>query len=452
MLEADKNRLLTQVGPGTPMGNLLRRYWMPIAAVDEFDTLAVKPVRLFGEDLVLYKDLSGNFGLVERHCPHRRADLSYGFVENCGLRCNYHGWLWDRDGACLEQPFDDTAHPGTRFRDNVKVLAYPVEARYGLLWAYMGPAPAPLIPNYETFLWPNGFKQIVFAHVPCNWLQGQENSIDPVHFEWMHRNWSVRLAGELGPYAPKHLKLGFDEFEHGFVYRRITEDTDENDLLWTIGRVCLWPNALFTGNHFEWRVPIDDENTLSVMWHFARVPKESEPFEQSAIPSWTGPVKDPLTGRWITSHVMNQDFVAWTGQGAIADRTKEHLGPSDRGVIMLRKRFFDDLEAIERGEDPKAIVRDPAKNVRIDMPIAVRRFNEEGLTRAEMLASPQAFSFKRYIFQVGQPEHVRLAYEAAMGFEIEDGRSEAARAEALLLLAYNPTTERGVPSSAASGD
>ena len=448
MLEESKNRLLTQVGPGTPMGNLLRRYWMPFAAVDEMEATPVKAVRLLGEDLVLYKDLSGAYGLVDRHCPHRRADMSYGFVEQCGIRCNYHGWRFDRDGRCLEQPFEDAALPEARFRDKVTIAAYPVEAKAGLLWAYLGPQPAPLVPNYEPFLWPNGFKQIVFAHVPCNWLQGQENSIDPVHFEWMHRNWSIRLAGKTGPYAPKHLKLGFDEFEHGFTYRRITEDTDENDLLWTIGRVCLWPNALFTGNHFEWRVPIDDENMLSVMWHFARIPTESEPFEQTTIPSWWGPVKDELTGRWITSHVMNQDFVAWVGQGAVADRTKEHLGASDRGVIAIRKRFLDDLERIERGEDPKAIVRDPAQNVRINLPIPVRRLVEQGLTRAQMLAHPQAHSFKRYIFQVGQPEKVRLAYEAAMGFETDD----MLKPEALLEVAYRPTTERGVPATAASGD
>ena len=100
MLDHSKNQLLTQVGPGTPMGDLLRRYWMPIAAVSEFEDKSIKPVRLMGEDLTLYKDLSGTFGLVDRHCPHRRADISYGFVEQCGLRCNYHGWLFDQDGRC----------------------------------------------------------------------------------------------------------------------------------------------------------------------------------------------------------------------------------------------------------------------------------------------------------------------------------------------------------------
>ncbi|RYH42592.1 MAG: aromatic ring-hydroxylating dioxygenase subunit alpha, partial [Alcaligenaceae bacterium] len=105
MLSEEKNRLLTQVGPGTPMGKLLRRYWMPVAGVSEFDNRSTKPLRLMGEDLVLYKDLSGTFGLVDRRCAHRRADLAYGMVEQCGLRCNYHGWRFDENGKCLEQPF-----------------------------------------------------------------------------------------------------------------------------------------------------------------------------------------------------------------------------------------------------------------------------------------------------------------------------------------------------------
>jgi 5,5'-dehydrodivanillate O-demethylase len=416
MLEKEKNELLTQVGPGTPMGNLLRRYWMPIAAVSEFETRTVKPVRLMGEDLVLYKDLSGTFGLVDRHCPHRRADLSYGFVEACGLRCNYHGWMFNEDGRCLEQPYDDLAHGEARFKEKVTIKAYPVEAKGGLLWAYLGPAPAPLVPTWEPFTYKNGFVQIVFAEVPCNWFQAQENSIDPVHFEWMHRNWSTRLRGQRGPYAPRHRKLAFDEFEYGYAYRRVTEDIDESDPLWTVGRVCLWPNALFTG-HFEWRVPVDDGNMLSVTWHFTRVPSEREPYVQESIPAWYGPIKDPLTGRWISSHVMNQDFIAWVGQGTVADRTKEHLAASDRGVTMIRKRFFEDLEAIARGEDPKAIVRDPAKNVRIDLPIVDRKLMIEGAPLKAMLDSSYAIQLRGYIFQVGQPEEVRRAFVEAIGYD-----------------------------------
>jgi 5,5'-dehydrodivanillate O-demethylase len=423
MLSEALNQRLTQVGPGTPMGEYLRRYWHPIGAETQFEAPGAKAIRLFGEDLVLFKDLSGGFGLLERHCPHRRADLSYGFVEACGLRCNYHGWLYGADGRCLEQPYDDLANPQARFKEKISARAYPVRTLGGLLWAYMGPDPAPELPDWEPFSWTNGFVQIVFAQVPCNWLQAQENSIDPVHFEWMHTNWSVRLKGQTGPYGPRHLKVEFEEFEHGLIYKRVREDTDEQSDLWTVGRVALWPTGFYLGDHFEWRTPIDDETILSVTWAFSRVPREMEPYEQGPIPSWEGPIRG-ADGRWITSHVMNQDFVAWVGQGAVADRSKEHLGASDKGVLMMRRRFLAELDAVAKGESPKGLITDAAANVRVPLPAANRDFYVNGLPRAQMARHPTVGSpIRAYPFQAGQPEAVRLAFEAAMGF---DGAAAAA--------------------------
>ena len=149
MLSAEKNRLLCETGPGTPMGELLRRYWQPIAGAAELDSPGTKPVRVLGEDLVLYRDRAGSYGLVDRHCPHRRADMSYGFAEDRGLRCSYHGWQFDETGCCLHQPFEERAHPHARFKEKVAIKAYPVEAKAGLLWAYMGPPPAPLVPDWD---------------------------------------------------------------------------------------------------------------------------------------------------------------------------------------------------------------------------------------------------------------------------------------------------------------
>ena len=359
MLSSQRNKRLCETGPGTPMGELLRRYWQPIAGVSEFERQDTKGVRVMGEDLVLYCDREGNYGLVDRHCPHRRADLAYGFTEDRGLRCNYHGWLFDHSGACLHQPFEETRHPEGTFKDKVRIKAYPVAAKAGLLWAYLGPQPAPLLPDWDRF-YSRGYKQIVISEIPCNWFQCQENSIDPVHFEWLHANWSMVLRGQDGPRAPTHTRLGFDEFDYGFVYRRVRADTTEDDELWTTGRVCLWPNCLYVG-HFEWRVPIDDTSTLSVGWFIDELPGDA-PFEQRRIPCWHAPVRDEKTGRWIDTHVMNQDYIAWVGQGAIADRTLEHLGESDRGVIMLRKRMFDEMEAVAAGRDPLGTIRDPALN------------------------------------------------------------------------------------------
>lgn len=365
MLSQEENKKLMEVGPGTLMGELLRRYWMPVAAVAELDDNATKPVRLMGEDLVLYKDRGGTYGLIDQHCPHRRADLSYGFVEDCGLRCNYHGWLFDDTGRCLDQPFEEVTHPEAHYKDRIRIKAYRAEAKEGIVWAYMGPDPAPLVPDWDYYHI-NGYKQVIMSYIPCNWFQCQENSIDPVHFEWLHSNWSTRMSGQDGPYAPTHLKLGFDEFDYGFVYRRVREDTTEEDELWTTGRVCFWPNALYTG-FFEYRVPIDDENTLSFAFFNNPVPGE-EPFEQERIPYWYSPIKDEKTGRWISSHVMNQDFIAWVGQGTIAERESEHLGESDRGVIMMRKKMLEQAEVVADGGEPKGLIRDPALNQKVHLP------------------------------------------------------------------------------------
>jgi 5,5'-dehydrodivanillate O-demethylase len=396
MLSAEDNAALTRVGRGTPMGELLRRYWQPIAAVAQLDETPVLPVRLMGEDLVLYRDTRGRYGLLDRHCAHRRADLSCGIVEDRGLRCHYHGWLYDGGGRCLQQPFEEVVHPDGRFREKIALIAYPVEAKAGLLWAYLGPAPAPLVPDWDLYH-ETGYKQIVLAEIPCNWFQGQENSIDPVHFEWLHSNWSLALRGGDGPRAPGHLKLGFTEFEWGFVYRRVREDTTEADELWTVGRVCLWPNCLYTGK-FEWRVPVDDGTTLHVAWFNDALPG-SAPFVQDRIPYWQGPVTDPRTGRLITSHIMNQDFVAWVGQGRIADRTREHLGESDRGIILLRRRLLEEAAMVARGGDPKAVIRDPARNVRIPLP-RTRRLTGVPAGAAEP-DGPRPM-----IFHAGQPREI----------------------------------------------
>ena len=221
--------------------------------------------------------------------------------------------------------------------------------------------------------------------------------------------------GRNGPYAPHHVKVDFSEFEYGFQYKRIRTDTSEQDELWTVGRVCLWPNALFTGNHIEYRVPVDDENTLSINWAFSRVPKEREPYVQNRIPTWQGPIADEKTGRWITSHVMNQDFVTWVGQGPDRRPSQEYLGPSDRGIVMIRRRFLRDLEAVARGEDPKAVIRDPAVNHSIRLPVADAG-RCRGLTRAEMLRDPLSRRGLKANLSDGQPPEVRDAFLAAMGF------------------------------------
>jgi 5,5'-dehydrodivanillate O-demethylase len=415
VLSVEKNRLLTQVGPGTPMGEYLRRYWQPIAGASELDANPIKAMRLLGEDLVLYKDQGGRYGLVDRHCPHRRADLSYGFVEEEGIRCNYHGWLMGADGRVIEQPYDDTVNPNSRAKERCAAKAYPVKECAGLLFAYMGPQPVPELPVWEPFTWENGFREIVLSDVPCNWFQCQENSCDPVHFEWMHDTWPTRLKGQNDFHAPKHLKLKFEEFDHGFIYKRTRENQGETDPYWTVGRIALWPNGFYLGNHFEWRVPVDDENTLSVAWFFMRVPKGREPFVQKTVPTWVSPIKDD-NGRWISSHVINQDIIAWVGQGRIADRSKETLGASDLGIAMIRKRFFDDIDAMGRGEEVKGVIRNSNVARCVELPYFQKKESIEGIPLEDFKKYPLlATRLKGFRHCYGQPPEVWRAFQEAMG-------------------------------------
>lgn len=417
MLTQEKNDRLTRVGPDTEMGQYLRRYWHPVAGESEFDNQAIKPIRILGEDLVLYKDLSGNYGLVERHCPHRSADMSYGYVEETGIRCSYHGWQFNQAGECIHQPYEQVCDPTARMCKMTKIVAYKVQAKAGLLWAYMGPDPAPELPDWDLFNYQNGFAQAIFAELPCNWFQCQENSIDPIHFEWTHNNWTIRQSNLDEPYVPTHLKTKFEEFEYGFTYKRLREGESEDNPMWTEGRVTLWPNGFYLGHHFEWRVPIDDYNTLSVLWVFSKVPKEQEPYIQEKIPSWYGPLYDE-NGKWITTHVANQDFAVWVGQGRITNREREFLGQSDRGIIMLRKRFFKELDELKNNPDfiPKALIFDPEKNKDVYLPSACGKELREGLTREQLAAHPLLGPYLNdFIGQAGQPEEVQSAYEKAIG-------------------------------------
>jgi 5,5'-dehydrodivanillate O-demethylase len=231
----------------------------------------------------------------------------------------------------------------------------------------------------------------------------------------MHENWALRLSGKAGPYAGKHLRLKFEEFEHGFIYKRVREDSDETNPYWTVGRIALWPNGFYLGNHFEWRVPVDDENTLNVSWFFMRVPKGREPYVQDHIPTWVSPIKDG-EGRWITSHVINQDIIAWVGQGRIADRSKENLGAGDLGIAMIRKRLFEDLDALSQGRDPKGLVRNANVAGCVELPFFNKKESVEGITLEEHELYPLLKArLRAFRHCYGQPSEVRRAFEQAMG-------------------------------------
>ena len=383
MLSAQENEALTKVGPGTPMGELMRRYWHPVAAATELDKRPTKAVRLLGEDLVLYRDRSGTYGLLDRLCAHRRVDLSYGIPEEHGLRCMYHGWMYDETGQCIEQPFEETVRPDGRFKEKVRVNGYPVESRWGLLWAYMGPLPAPLIPEWEPYTYENGYIDIGIVELPCNWLQCQENSHDPVHLEWLHGYWGVqqqrervRLDGgapDVNPIVPRaHQRIGFTEFEHGIIKRRVVVGTSEDDNDWKVGHPALFPNILYVGDmvkcNFQYRVPVDDTHTNHITWFFYKAAPGHTAPKQERVPYWYVPLHD-ANGTLIPDLVNHQDFVAWITQGANADRTAEVLGESDRGIILFRKQLREQMRIVAEGGDPMNVFYDPDRAANIELPL-----------------------------------------------------------------------------------
>ncbi len=375
MLTSEQNRRLTQVGPGTPMGELLRRYWHPFAAVGELDARPTKAVTLLGEELVAYRDASGTYGLIDRYCPHRRVDLSYGIPEQAGLRCMYHGWLFDEAGTCTEQPFEETVHPDGRFKEKTGVRAYPVQTLGGLLFTYMGPEPAPLLPNYDMLAQPERvWRELFITELPCSWLQCQENSVDPVHLEWLHGVFGAheaRLRGHRDPLAEalaeygRHREIGFDRFERGIIKRRVYGSSTRQDPKWSVGHPLLFPNVLQGGGggryFMQFRVPMDDERTWHVELTSYWFPDDVDVPGQTSVPYHHVTLAHP-DGRLRGDDTMAQDSTAWVLQGPIVDRSLEMLGESDRGLILFRQMLEEQMRIVAEGGEPMNLVRDPAAN------------------------------------------------------------------------------------------
>jgi len=264
---------------GTPGGELLRRYWYPIASAGEMRDRWTKRVRLLGEDLVLYRDRSGQLGLIGEVCPHRRASLAYGIPEMNGLRCAYHGWKFNAAGACIEQPNEPE---GSTFKDKVSIGGYAVGELGGLIWGYLGPQPAPLIPKLDGFVVEPAIRSMGQALVPCNWLQIMENSCDPVHTEWLHGHLAEFVEEQRSGTKPSfaisrhHVKIAFDEFEFGLYKRRLYEGQSEDADDWRVGHPVFFPNTLAVGSKrdgsrtysFQIRVPVDDTATMHY-WYTA---------------------------------------------------------------------------------------------------------------------------------------------------------------------------------------
>jgi 5,5'-dehydrodivanillate O-demethylase len=389
MISAEENKTLTSVGPDTPGGELLRRYWYPIAVTSELDENPTKRVRLLGEDLILYRDRSGNLGLLEPQCAHRRVNLFYGIPERNGLRCPYHGWLYDNTGVCIQQPYEEAAEPNS-IRGRVTLKAYPAQALGGLIWAYLGPQPAPMIPHWEPLVRADSLRDVGVTVIPCNWLQIMENSLDPVHTEWLHSaftNYAFERQGkleEIREHWGKHQKVGFDAFEYGIIKRRVTGSGDEQDDAWQRGHPILFPNILVVGAldavNFQFRVPMDDEHTLH-FFYTVNTPGIPVPAQEHPV---LFDVPNPMehengAPKWeYLDTAPGQDIIAWITQGAVASREKERLGLSDAGIAMFRKMLADNIETVQNGGEPMNVFRDPAAHACLPLQTEVDHGNRGG--------------------------------------------------------------------------
>ena len=397
MLTAKENERLMRVGPGTPMGELMRRYWHPVAAVAELDENPVKAVKILGESLVVYRDRKGGYGLIDDTCPHRRISLEYGIPENEGLRCPYHGWLFDGSGQCLEMPAES---PESTFPSRVKIKGYPAEELGGLVFAYLGPAPAPLLPRWDLYVMDDVVRDIGSTVIPCNWMQCMENSLDPTHTEWLHGhyyNYVMEQKGAEGLTDPtyrrfvprvigSHEKIGFDVFEHGIVKRRIRAGFDESHPMWRIGHPIVFPNVLRVGTTFQIRVPMDDTHTWHLMYGAYPNPPEEPGYRQEKIPFYQIPLKDS-GARFVTDFVLGQDMMAWATQGELADRGQEKLGESDKGIILYRRLLREQMALVEDGGEPMNTFRDPEQNEIIHL---FQERTMEDAARARGLSTGQA--------------------------------------------------------------
>jgi 5,5'-dehydrodivanillate O-demethylase len=371
MLTPEQQETLTRVGPGTPMGALLRRYWMPVAASVELPRGGARNVRLLGEDLVLFRSTAGELGLLEERCPHRGTSLRSGCVDAAGIRCPYHGWKFSASGACLEMSGETDA----KRLERAHARAYRAEELGGLVFAYLGPAPAPLLPRWDLLVWPHVLRDVGQALIPCNWLQIMENSVDPIHLEWLHGHHLAATRSRLGLPAPthyprRHAEIGFDRFHYGIIKRRVLEGGSREDDDWRIGHPLVFPNMVRVGvyrqHRLQIRVPVDDTRTQH-FWYCCWIPAPGVEVKQDEVPVYEVPFRD-ASGDFLLDFVDGGDIMAWVSQGAIVDRTRERLVETDRGIGLFRRLLLEQIGTAAAGGDPIGIVRDPVENEIIELP------------------------------------------------------------------------------------
>jgi phenylpropionate dioxygenase-like ring-hydroxylating dioxygenase large terminal subunit len=356
---------LVEVGRGTPMGELLRRYWHPIGLTKDAGGTPRK-IRALGEDLILFRDGQGRPGLLHARCAHRGTTLYYGKVEPAGIRCCYHGWLFDAQGHCLEQPCEPE---GGAFKDKVRQPWYPVEERYGLIFAYMGPPDRkPVLPSYECLeVMDDG--EFVEADdssigsggpviIPCNWLQHYENVVDPFHVPVLHASFSGAQFTTAMAAMPN---VVFEASPRG-VLARSTRKTDDGKTFYRVTEAAL-PTLRVVPNprvaqyarveSIGWVLPIDD--TAFRIYVAGRVKAKGD----------IARMRSKFNGKdwWDMSEQEHQshpgDYEAQVGQGAITIHSEEHFAQSDRGIVIMRRMLREQLDRMAQGHDPIGVSFEP---------------------------------------------------------------------------------------------
>ena len=366
-----ENVELTHVTLGTPMGELLRRYWQPVCLSSDIDELP-KYAKILGEELVAFRDKRGRVGVLDAHCAHRGTSLEYGRIEENGIRCCYHGWLYGTDGACLEQPGEP---PASTQKSRIAQPAYPAQEFGGLVFAYMGPLDKqPLFPRFDI-LEREGWKLFGYRNMSrgavadCNWLQIQENAMDPIHTAFLHSTISTRHFTDIYATLPQ---LDFKETAYGMKYIRTAKLPSGR----TFERVqeAFTPNMRSVADnltpdrpHSErstligWWVPVD--NTHTIGFHI----EAYDPGDQEKVTTFSRAKE----GRTAGTQEQHRDYAdaqrnpddkeAQLSQRPVAVHALEHLGTTDRGVVMFRRLLRRALEELKAGRDPQNVFRDPAK-------------------------------------------------------------------------------------------
>lgn len=391
MMSQEMNDQITRVGPGAPAGAVLRRYWQPAALADELmGARPVVPVTLLGEELVLFRDEGGTLGLIGRHCPHRGADLAYGRLEDNGLRCPFHGWHFDCSGQCVEQPGEPE---GSRMHEQIKAVAYPVQERNGIIWAYMGEGAPPPFADFDCFRAPQTHVFAFKGLWECNWLQAMEVGIDPAHASFLHRFLQDEdPADSYGKQFRDSVKSGAGDTEIPMTrllreYPRPEITADETDYGMKLtalrhlddGRTHvrvtnqIFPQAICIPMSREmtitqWHVPVDDETCYwySMFTSFgAPVDKarmRDQRLEEHRLPDYA-PLKNArnnygydaeeqgeitYTGMGLDINVHDQWAVE--SMGRIQDRRVEQLGKTDVGIVKYRRMLRSAIAAVEAGD------------------------------------------------------------------------------------------------------